>query len=172
MERRTFLKTCTAAVYSAVGAAAAIPVLRFLLVSAGVRSAGKEFLRAVPVDSIPTDHPARVTIVAPRRDAYVQHPPGPIGSVWLSRDGDRVRCLQSICPHLGCGIDFSAERNAFSCPCHASEFDLHGQRRFGPSLRDMDQLPCRISEDASGRRWVEVQYAEFETGSAEQRPLA
>jgi len=117
-----------------------------------------------------------VTVLADRWDAYTHYPPGPIGNVWLLRsesdDRDpKIRCLHVICPHLGCAIDYSADRKTFNCPCHASEFDAAGRRRFGPSPRDMDELECRISDaDESGVQWVEVKYQEFQTGVSAKRP--
>lgn len=86
-----------------------------------------------------------------------------------------VRCLQTICPHLGCGIDLAAQQNptGFTCPCHVSEFDDAGRRGKGPSPRDMDELPCRVTApDENGERWVEIQYVEFRTGTPEKRPIA
>jgi Rieske Fe-S protein len=94
--------------------------------------------------------------------------------VWLIRDDAdpaKVRCLQTICPHLGCGIEFSADREAFTCPCHASEFDKTGRQRFGPSPRDLDALACHIEEaHPGGQQWVVVDYREFRTGTAEKIP--
>jgi len=29
-----------------------------------------------------------------------------------------------VCPHLGCGIDFSSRSNRFQCPCHESAFEV------------------------------------------------
>jgi hypothetical protein len=96
----------------------------------------------------------------------------------ISKGGDPpdgepfVRCFQTICPHLGCGIDYVAHSNAFACPCHASRFDADGRRRFGPSPRDMDRLECRVSPpDEIGQRWIEVRYQEFQTGVAERRVI-
>jgi nitrite reductase/ring-hydroxylating ferredoxin subunit len=130
------------------------------------------------MDAIPDDRPVCVTVAADRWDAYIHYPSGPIGRVWMLRTdaagGDGVfRCFQAICPHLGCLIEYSPGRGTFHCPCHASAFDKDGQRLFGPSPRDMDPLPLRVTEpDDDGHRWVEVDYQEFETGVAERRPVA
>lgn len=174
MERRNFLKRLAGTLYAAVGAILAVPALRYLTDPLRRRRTSGDFLRAVPQDSLAADRPTRVTLRTDRWDAFIHHPPGPVGNVWLTRakDGANPRCLQAICPHLGCGIEYAADRNAFYCPCHASEFDTDGRRRFGPSPRDMDELPCRMSDaDPAGVRWIEVQYVEFQSGVPDKRPL-
>ena len=131
-----------------------------------------------PLSAAVAGRPLRVTVSSERWDAYMRYPPGPIGAVWLLREDDAdgrpsIRCLQVVCPHLGCGIDYAVDRGVFNCPCHASEFDGTGRRRFGPSPRDMDELECRISDAGDeGRRWIEVRYQEFATGVAVKKPIA
>ncbi len=174
MNRRKFLEVLAAAMNAAVGLLVAVPAFRFLTEPLRRKRREERFLRLAPLDSLTPGRPLRALVHADRQDAYMHHPAAPVGAVWLTRatpDAD-VRCLQVICPHLGCGIDYAADRSAFSCPCHASDFDASGRRRSGPSPRDMDQLPCRVTEpDESGLRWIEVQYTEFQTGLAEKRPL-
>ncbi len=178
-QRRTFLKRAVAALNGAIGLVVAVPGLRFLLAPLrrrrGQESASGEsrFLRVAPLSALSAGRPLRGVVAADRWDAYTHHPPGPIGSVWLLREervpgaaGDksepRIRCLQTICPHLGCGIDYDVDRRAFSCPCHASDFDAAGRRLLGPAPRDMDELECRVTgPDEQGRRWIEVRYQEF-----------
>jgi len=174
MERRTFLKAVSGAVYTAVAAVVGFPGVRFLADPLRRKKTSSAFLKAASLDALSADRPTRVTLQADRWDAFVHHPPGPIGGVWLKpgSDGGAPRCLQVICPHLGCGVEYAPDRNAFFCPCHDSEFDLDGKRRLGPSPRDMDELPCRVTApDENGVRWVEIQYAEFQTGISTKRPL-
>ncbi len=173
--RRTFLGLAADAVQAALAGVVVLPGFRLLLAPLRRRSDGVSFRPLVPLQDVPAGRPIRVVVNADRWDAYVHHPPGPIGGVWLIRhDADAiqpgVRCLQTICPHLGCGIDYLSARDVFSCPCHASEFDRTGKATSGPSPRPMDELECRISEpDEQGRRWVEIRYQEFVPGAAERR---
>lgn len=177
MKRRGALKRMVLSLHGLMAACFAIPALRFLL--APLRSSGSAsgFLRVAPLASVPTLRPVRVVVTRDRWDAYAHIPPGPIGSVWLMREGGEseppvIRCFQTICPHLGCGVDYSAARKAFSCPCHASEFAVDGTPRSGPSPRSMDQLACRVTEpDGEGKRWIEVEYRKFRTGIREKRAL-
>ncbi len=177
MDRRTFVQRVTLGIHGLIGLGLAVPGLRFLLDPLFRSRAATGFVRVLPLSALPAGQPVRAVITADRWDAYTHYPPGPIGSVWLLREGPdetpTLRCLQTICPHLGCGIDYAADRNSFGCPCHASDFDLTGKQRFGPSPRDMDELACRVTQaDAEGRRWVEVRYEEYLTGMAAKNPVA
>ncbi len=177
MKRRTFLKAAAATVQGAIGLAVAIPGIRFLLDPLWRRRRRSVFVRVAPLRAVPEGRPVRVVVSTDRWDAYTHHPSGPIGSVFLLREASQsgdpgIRCLQTICPHLGCGIDYAADRGTFSCPCHASEFDLTGRRRFGPSPRDMDELDCRVTDpDEGAQRWIEVRYQAFQTGLPQKRPV-
>lgn len=197
MQRRSFITAAVSLIQGAIGVVIAIPALRMLLAplrlpsdrksgyAVAERSYGRQetggFTRVIALSAVPNERPVRVTVSAPRFDAYTHYPPGPIGHVWLVREADAeppdsaaqplgdgraaLRCFQTICPHLGCGIDLTPDGTAFLCPCHTSEFDASGHRRFGPSPRDMDELTCRVTDpDERGRRWVEVKYEEFPTG--------
>lgn len=177
MVRRTFFKRIAIAVKGLIGGALAVPGLRFLLDPLFRSRKATGFIRVAAVGVIPADRPVRMVVSADRWDAFTHHPPGPLGSVWLVRltdaDGEPdIRCLQSICPHLGCGINFSPDRSTFQCPCHASEFDTAGRRLSGAVSRNMDELETRLTKaDARGERWIEVEYREFQTGVAEKLPL-
>lgn len=200
MKRRAFLKAAVAVIQSGIALVVTVPGVRYLLGPARGRPKEAGFLRVIPLSALSEGRPVRVVVSAERYDAYTHHPSGPIGSVWLVRErGERagatgsrnvsptpegmghartapspkIRCLQTICPHLGCGIDFAEDRGAFSCPCHASEFDRSGKRVSGPAPRDMDELACRVTDpDEDGQRWVEVRYQEFRTGVADRSSIA
>ena len=76
--------------------------------------------------------------------------------------------LSVTCPHLGCGIEKSA--NGFGCPCHASAFDATGKRVSGPSPRDMDPVEARAVGDKD-ERWVEVRFLKFRQGVPEREEI-
>lgn len=183
-ERRSFLKTMAAAARGVAALILAIPAVRFLAAPLKRRNADAVFMRIAELSSLPKGRPVRVVVTSDRWDAFTHFPPGPIGSVWLiAADGDSretglpagkpLRCLQTICPHLGCGTVYVPDRGTFACPCHESDFDLSGRRLEGPSPRDLDELECRVSEpDAQGRRWVEVKFEKFQTGVAAKRVVS
>lgn len=175
MKRRAFLKITTLAINAAITFILAIPGMRFLFAPLQRKTKKHDFQRIASLTTLPNNQPVRIQILDEHTDAYTHYPVSVIGNVWLQRTPDnesQVRCFQTICPHLGCGIDFNKDRNAFFCPCHASEFDRNGQQQHGPSPRDMDELECRITEaDEQGVRWIEVKYQTFLTGKTKPQPI-
>lgn len=177
IKRRTFLTTIAGVFGAALSLVAGIPVLRFLLDPLFSKPKDAGFVRLAPLSSIPKNKPAIKAVIARRTDSYTAYPPAPIGRVWVVR-GDKelapeeIRCFQSICPHLGCGIEHETGQG-FHCPCHVSNFSLDGSRQLGPSPRGMDELECRLTpEDQSGEQWIEVKYAEYRTGTTDKQTIA
>lgn len=173
MERRTFLRRSFAAVNAAIGLIVGLPAVRYVLDPLSRTRKDGEFIRVAPLSALSPGRPYRAAVVAERVDAYTRHPPGTLGQVFLIQDGDArnpsVRCLQTICPHFGCSINYLPDRDSFACPCHASDFDKSGRRLVGPAPRHMDALECRVTgPDASGQHWVEVKYEEFAVGKADR----
>ncbi len=170
MLRRTFLKSATIALNGVIGLGLAIPGVRFFFHPLRRTEKPAGFLPVTKLAELPVGVPKRVPVVTEQVDAFTRYASRPIGSVWLLREGDdggqpKLKCWQVICPHLGCGIDFVKDRGAFACPCHASEFDTAGKRKYGPAPRDMDELECRVvAPNDRGETLVEVKYERFRTG--------
>ena len=124
----------------------------------GAAAAGKRPLRRVAsIDAIPPDGtPVQVAVIADLTDAWNREPNQPVGAVYLRRNGEKIECLNAICPHAGCFVGYMAERKVFQCPCHTSAFDLTGKRlsEKSPSPRDMDALEVDPAKLAVGEVWV------------------
>ena len=75
--------------------------------------------------------------------------------------------LSSVCPHLGCAVDFNNKAGDLECPCHASAFAKDGAKLIGPSLRGLDPLEVKLVKNGDETEiWVEN--ARFRTGVAER----
>jgi Rieske Fe-S protein len=174
MQRRTFLAGLIGILDGLIALGLVVPGVGAIFSPPRRRKSKADFFRVARLAALKPGEPYLASVEADHWDAYVHYPPSPVGRVWLIRDSssggvEQVRCLQTICPHLGCGIDFVPGRQAFSCPCHASEFSTDGKSLFGPSPRNMDELECKVGEeDENGQRWVEVRYKEFQPGTAQQ----
>ena len=132
-------------------------------------SAGEGFIRldATPA-SLPADGtPLQVRVRADRIDAWNHLPTQSVGTVWARLDeGGKVVVFSSICPHLGCCVEYRGAQRDFSCPCHNSAFALDGTRRNAIPPRDLDTLESKVVEDA-----IWVRYQKFRGGIAEKTPI-
>lgn len=48
------------------------------------------------------------------------------------------------CTHLGCSVPWNPDEQRFSCPCHASAFDIRGAVLNAPAPRPLDLFPVAI----------------------------
>jgi Rieske Fe-S protein len=168
--RRVFLARVTAALSALAGAAAVVPGLGLLLAplrKATMQGASRPVRVAAQRDVRP-DKPLRVAVVGQRQDAWLRLDRVPLGSCWLVRPQESapVRAFSTVCPHLGCGVDYDERTRTFECPCHGSSFDLEGRRRSGPSPRDLDELEVTVENDE-----VLVRHQRFRTGTRTKEPL-
>lgn len=182
-ERRSFLVRAAAIVIGGIVAifpiAAGLGVLfdplRRRAQAAGRGAAGDDaikFVRVGPLDVLPPDGmPHQFALTDDVVDAWTRSPAQRVGSAFLTRvddgDGPKVTALSSVCPHLGCAVDFEKAESEFVCPCHTSAFAKSGKKLYGPSLRGLDPLTVKLVEtDGTTEIWVEC--ARFRTGIAER----
>ncbi|MFL7838980.1 MAG: ubiquinol-cytochrome c reductase iron-sulfur subunit [Candidatus Promineifilaceae bacterium] len=50
------------------------------------------------------------------------------------------------CTHLGCSVEWEADKGQFFCPCHASSFDMVGNVQNPPAPRALDTFPVTIED--------------------------
>jgi menaquinol-cytochrome c reductase iron-sulfur subunit len=155
MERRSFLGILLTAIGSLIGAAMAVPLVRFaafpLRSSAGQVSwsdVGKiEEFQAL---NAPVAHTIDIQTIEGWRSSVVQN------NVYVVPNGSgRLKVLSSVCPHLGCAVRWIAEKDRFICPCHGGTFTSSGERVSGPPLRAMDELESKVED---GMLKVRFQY--------------
>ncbi|MFM7057899.1 MAG: ubiquinol-cytochrome c reductase iron-sulfur subunit [Planctomycetota bacterium] len=126
---------------------------------------------AVPADGTPVS----VTVYDDIEDAWNRFPNVPVGSIWLRKVGDGpIIAFNSICPHLGCSVNYRRAENDFFCPCHTSAFALDGKKSNEVPPRDMDALEVAMrtggQDDPAGSEiWVKFQ--NFRRATAEQIPI-
>jgi len=52
--------------------------------------------------------------------------------------------LHRKCTHLGCTVPWIADEQRFTCPCHASAFDIRGDVLSAPAARALELFAVRI----------------------------
>lgn len=120
----------------------------------GVVKDGDGFLRlAVTREGLPDDGtPQMVTVQDDLVDAWNKFRNVPIGTIWLRKIDGAVTAFNTICPHLGCTVEFRGAERDFYCPCHLSAFELNGEKKNPIPPRDMDSL--ELKADTGDEIWV------------------
>ncbi len=127
-QRRTFLLVLAGGLAGLLAAASAWPLLRFLAPAAG-GGAGERV--AVPRSS-----------VQPGVAHFFQFRGKPAVLV-QSRSGE-YQALSAVCTHLGCVVQWQAEKGEFLCPCHGGRFAPTGNVISGPPPRPLETLPVSV----------------------------
>jgi Rieske Fe-S protein len=168
--RRRFLGFLTSLVLLFIGLLVAIPAVAFFLAPLRRKAEGSNsFLDAGPVSDFEVGKYRLVPVEWVQQDGWRRTTVRQ--SVWVRKlssgqaGGDYV-VLSSICPHLGCPINWVPSNDNFVCPCHGGIFNFSGTRTAGPPPRSMDPLEW---ETRNGRLWIRWQ--DFKIGIAERVPV-
>jgi quinol---cytochrome c reductase iron-sulfur subunit, bacillus type len=126
-------------------------------------------------DAIPDDGtPVAVTVIDDLVDAWNRFNDVPIGSVWLRNVEGQMLAFSSVCPHLGCSVNYRRSNSDFHCPCHTSSFNLNGKKTNRVPPRDMDSLEVVLrsqgQNDPNGSE-IWVRYQTFVKAISEKKPV-
>jgi Rieske Fe-S protein len=166
-DRRGFLGAVTTGLMALLSLLLATPVLAYLTAPLWKKreEVGETFVDIGPLEDLPAGQWQLRALEVVRADGWkktrMRH------AVWVLRRDNDVTALSSLCPHLGCPINWHAQENQFDCPCHGGKFDGDGQRIGGPPPRAMDPLEAEVR---GGRVWVRWQ--DFKIGVSDRIPLA
>jgi Rieske Fe-S protein len=170
--RRRFLNFFTGMVMAVIGLLVAVPAVAYffgpLRRESGAEEAGPAFQDAGRLSDIPVGQWRLLSLEMTHQDGWkrtkTKH------AVWVRRQGEGdqgITVLSSICPHLGCPINWHPDQSQFICPCHGGLFDADGRQTGGPPPRAMDALEFEVR---AGRLWVRWQ--DFKIGVAECVPVS
>jgi Rieske Fe-S protein len=165
--RREFLKTLgVGGLGIGLGSVVAVPAAAYMAypLSHPTVSGGDAPVPVGKSADFPDGTPVKVDVFADRRDAWNRVLQVKIGSAWVLRGGGKLKAFSTVCPHLGCAIDFDAPR--FACPCHKSAFTPDGKVASGPAPRSMDELDV---EEKDGR--VALRYRRYKQGVADKEVI-
>lgn len=133
---------------------------------AATTSGSDAFLPAGPLSRFGGDVPVKVDLFADKVDAWNRVVQVKVGSAWVVERGGELVAFSTVCPHLGCGIDYDDAKKKFLCPCHKSWFSLDGEVEEGPSPRAMDRLSLQTDHEL-----VSIRYQRFKQGVERKEPL-
>jgi len=107
------------------------------MVGASVRYAIPNVLYEPPLSyriGSPGDYPEGVAYLADKR-------------IFVIRKGNLLKVMSAVCTHLGCSLQWAAERNRFECPCHGSLFDARGNVTVGPAQTPLPWYAVNLAAD-------------------------
>ncbi len=169
-DRRQFIKGASCVIGAAIGAVPMAAGVRVALSPLADKEAatGGAMIRLGDLGDLDPGVPKKFAIVADKSDKWTRYKDVPVGAVYLLKNEmNEVTAFNTVCPHLGCFVDYRPEEQDFFCPCHDSNFALDGKMKKGVSPRGMDELKLEI-RDAS-EVWVKFQH--FKANSKEQIPI-
>lgn len=169
--RRRFLGFLTNSVMTVIGLFVAIPAVGYFISPlrrrAGDGDAEAAFQDAGPLSDIPIGEWRLLSFEMVFQDGWKKTRAK--RAVWVRRQdkGEQgITVLSSICPHLGCPINWHPNQSEFICPCHGGIFNNSGKHTGGPPPRSMDSLEFQVR---AGRLWIRWQ--DFKIGVAERIPV-
>jgi menaquinol-cytochrome c reductase iron-sulfur subunit len=143
--RRRFLSVAAGAISTAVAALIGIPLVGMFFGPLFARR--KElWLDIGAVADVKPNRPTKFTYSYVKIDGWFEKTV--YGTAYVEADRAGIFALSNICTHLGCGVRWDTDRNAFTCPCHNGVFDRMGNVVSGPPPRSLNRLKTKI---AAGR---------------------
>jgi Rieske Fe-S protein len=62
----------------------------------------------------------------------------------LRKSQTEVVAFSNVCTHLGCRVNWQANKNQYICPCHDGHFDIDGKVVSGPPPRPLDTYATKV----------------------------
>jgi Rieske Fe-S protein len=169
--RRRFMSLCISVLMPILVMALAIPALAYFWASLrrkwGGDQSGQTLLDVGPLSDFPLGEWHFWAVETMHGDGWKKTRVRQ--AIWVRRhgDGDRdVSVLSSICPHMGCLVNWYPDKGQFACPCHGGIFQTDGQHVAGPPPRRMDALDFEVR---GGRLFVRWQ--DFKIGVPQRTPV-
>ncbi|HEY8227769.1 MAG TPA: Rieske 2Fe-2S domain-containing protein [Pyrinomonadaceae bacterium] len=117
-----------------------------LLTSAAlVVAANAESARAAGVTGYPAVKIEGAVAMAPRSFLLFSYPSRNDPAILVRTSDGKFFAHAQKCSHLGCSVNFNAQRDCLECPCHLGAYDLkNGSVLHGPPRRPLDRIFLEI----------------------------
>jgi nitrite reductase/ring-hydroxylating ferredoxin subunit len=65
----------------------------------------------------------------------------------LVNNNGKIKAFSKICTHLGCEVEWHAQKKEFFCPCHEGFFNADGKNIKGPPPRPLNEFKVTVKDD-------------------------
>lgn len=159
--RRSFLGWMIGGMSAAIGLVYSVPLLTYL-VKPSLAKNEEPFSEVGSIDALMPMTPESFTFQSVAKVGFEETKVE--RDVWIVKyDDGTINVFSPVCPHLGCGYHWDADKKLFVCPCHLSMFDIHGKVVGGPAPRSLDSLQYKLE---GGRLYA--RFEKFRLGVAEK----
>ena len=139
--RRGFLIRIIQTVHASIGATLAF-VVGGAVVAPSFSRREKLWLPAGSVPQLTDGVPTAVTLRIARSDGASETVDRRV--VYLVKNGDDLRALDSTCTHLGCRTRFNPDSRQIECPCHGGVYDVEGNVISGPPPAPLRAMTTKV----------------------------
>lgn len=159
--RRLFLKLGVHGLGAGIAAVTAGPAIAYLAfpLAHDTTTGAHGFITVGRLERFKGAAPVKVDLISDKMDAWNRIEQVKVGSAWVVHTEGKLVAYSTVCPHLGCAIDFEAASGKFKCPCHRSAFGQDGKVEEGPAPRPMDEL--EVKEEGG---LLSVKYLRYKQG--------
>jgi menaquinol-cytochrome c reductase iron-sulfur subunit len=166
--RRLFLKLGIHGLGAGVAAVTAGPAIAYLAfpLAHDTTTGAQGYIPVGRLERFKEGAPIKVDLLSDKTDAWNRVESVKVGSAWVVNVNGKLVAYSTVCPHLGCAIDYDASVDKFKCPCHRSAFGKDGKIEDGPAPRQMDELECK---EESGL--LAIRYLRYKQGVPDKQVI-
>ncbi len=147
ISRRDFIKLTTVAAGTVIGAAVGLPAIDFLIDPALKAVKTDAWIPLGKLESFVVGIPTLVSFTRSTINGW-EKTVNSYGVFVLRQSESDILVLSNKCTHLGCHVNWNADKSEYICPCHDAKFSKEGKVVDGPPPRALDVYgEHRITED-------------------------
>jgi Rieske Fe-S protein len=139
ISRRDFIKITTAAVGTFIGAAIGLPAINFLIDPALKSSKADAWIPLGKLEAFEIGKPTLATFNRSTVNGW-EKSVNNYGVFVLRTSDTETLVLSNKCTHLGCHVNWNADKQEYICPCHDAQFGINGEVLGGPPPRPLDHF--------------------------------
>lgn len=139
VSRRDFIKVTTGIVGGLIGTIIGLPSIFYLIDPALQEDAKEAWIPIGKFEDMQVGVPYPFSFTQVQVNGWERTASSFGGyAIRKSDNPDELLILNSRCTHLSCTVNWSAEAQAYICPCHDAKFGMEGEVLDGPPPRPLD----------------------------------
>ena len=157
ISRRDFIKLTTVAAGTVIGAAVGLPAIDYLIDPALKAVKADAWIPLGKLESFVVGTPTLVSFTRSTINGW-EKTVNSYGVFVLRQSDSNILVLSNKCTHLGCHVNWNADKSEYICPCHDAQFGITGNVLGGPPPRPLDRYAgdqVKVEEDTVFIHYVE-----------------